>query len=79
MIEKAAAYKTQDGVTHATLEEAQLHALNLVTENKDADERILRNSAEVIAILKLKPRKPRAVKAVKAVKAKAPKPDTQEP
>ena len=75
MIEKAAAYKTQDGITHATLEAAQKHALAKLL-NIDAGivvDMMIDNATAIIAILKLKPRKPRAVKAKKSKAPALPK------
>jgi hypothetical protein len=80
MIEKAAAYKTSDGQTHPTLEDAQKHELaalirplaGSMTPTADVVNLILANADEVIAILKLKPRKKREAKKPKAPKADKP-------
>jgi len=71
MIEKTAAYKTVDGTTHATLEEAQKHALSSLIGDIGLTE-LMANADEVIAILKLKPRKARVAKKAKAPKADKP-------
>lgn len=70
MIAKTQAYQTVDGVTHATIEAAQRHAIKHLL-NIDAEaivDAIVLNSEGLIAILKLKPRKARTPKKVKAAK-----------
>jgi hypothetical protein len=85
MIEITKAYKTEDGHTHDSLDEAKLHELSILVK---ADHRMpedirvavrevlvtcINSAPQVIAILKLKPRKPRTSRAkkVKAVVALA--------
>lgn len=69
MIETTKAYKTSDGITHDTLEGAQIHALDQLQIAVPKD--IMANKDAVLAILKLKSRKPRKAKNQKTDKAPA--------
>ncbi len=68
MIEATKAFKTSDGQTFPTLDEAQRHELV-----KIVDEAGVSGSVEAVAaaILKLKPRKSKAAKTAKAVVKKS--------
>ena len=70
MIEKTSAYKTSDGQTFATLEQAQQHALTAIGFVDETAASLLKQKDDVIAILKLKLRKSKAKKAVKTPTAK---------
>lgn len=64
MIEFVKAFKTEDGKTHASIEEAQKHSLSVLLENVSAEETssfLVRNRDKVVDILTTKKSsKPRA-------------------
>lgn len=86
MIEKTAAYKTSDGSTHLTLEQAQVHELDLLITEKCSDRLeklpsvLVQCSDRVIDILSTTPTsKPRARRINGGTKKRAPRTETSTP